>query len=84
MAGLKDDAKAPKDHRNVTRILELFAGEGRGATHAGSMGTRWGLLNAVTEFVDHEAARNGDNRLSSAWFGKGDEIKTQVAELLTA
>lgn len=78
------EASAPKDHRNVARILELFQGKARGADDAGSKGTAWGLLNATTEFLDHEAARTPDARLDSAWFGKGDAIKTRVFDALMA
>ena len=35
----------------------------------------------VTEFVDHERrARSTDNRLDSAWFGKGAQIKQRALE----
>jgi hypothetical protein len=38
-------------------------------------------LNAVTEFVDHERkARSVDNRLDSAWFGQGANIKQKALE----
>jgi hypothetical protein len=41
-----------------------------------SRSTAYGLLNAVTEFVDHERrARSTDYRLDSAWFGQGAMLK---------
>jgi len=73
--------KAP---RGEARILELFAGAGRGATHHGSAGTAWGLLNAVTEYVDHERGNAADSRLTSAWFGEGNALKDQTFERLLA
>lgn len=79
-----DDAPKLREHRNVVRTLELFNGEARGAEHASARGTRWGLLNAVTEFVDHEASRTNDGRLESAWFGEGNRVKSQALALLTA
>lgn len=75
-----------KEHRTVTKVLELFNGAGRGADHPGVKGTAWGLLNAVTEHVDHFSGR-GDNpnvRLDSAWFGKGAEVKQSALQLLLA
>jgi phage/plasmid-like protein (TIGR03299 family) len=76
--------EAPKDHRNMARVLELFQGAGMGADSSGAKGTRWGLLNAVSQFVDHEAGRTTDARIDAAWFGKGDALKSRAAELLAA
>lgn len=77
----KGDAR---EQRSVARCLELFAGAGRGATHPGVAGTAWGLLNSVTEHVDHEQGRDG-TRLQAAWFGRGAEFKQSALHaLLTA
>lgn len=78
------DMKQARENRNVARCLELFGGSGRGALHEGSNGTRWGLLNAVTEFVDHEQGRTADTRLDSAWFGDGAALKSRALEVLSA
>jgi len=46
----------------------------KGAEMAGR--TAWGLLNCVTEYVDHhKRARNQGNRIDSAWFGPGAALK---------
>ena len=59
----------------------LFEGQGRGAEMASAKGTAFGLLNAVTEFVDHERrARSADHRLESAWFGQGAALKENALE----
>jgi phage/plasmid-like protein (TIGR03299 family) len=63
-----------REQKSVARCLELFDGAGRGADHEGVKGTMWGLLNAVTEHVDHEQGRGG-TRLESAWFGRGADFK---------
>lgn len=43
--------------------------------------TAWGLLNAVTEYVDHERrARSPEYRLDSAWFGQGAVIKQRALD----
>lgn len=68
-------------------IQNLYAGHGRGAELASAKGTAWGLLNAVTQFVDHEKrSKSQDYRLDSAWFGTGASLKdralTQALELL--
>lgn len=72
-----------REQRSVARALTLFSGEGLGAQLPGSVGTRWGLLNAVTQHVDHEMGRTTDTRIDSAWFGRGAEIKREALELLT-
>lgn len=71
-----------REQKSVARCLQLFAGEGFGAELGGVAGTRWGLLNAVTQHIDHEQGRTADNRLTSAWFGRGDAAKSEFARLL--
>lgn len=74
----------PKEQRSVSRVMELFMGAGRGSQADGVAGTRWGLLNAVTEHVDHEQGRSADTRLDSAWFGRGNDFKQSTLEALLA
>lgn len=69
------------NERAMSKALELFQGRGKGADLDSSKGTAFGLLNAVTEFVDHERrARSIDHRLDSAWFGQGAAIKHKALE----
>lgn len=66
-------------------IQNLFNGAGKGATLDGVQGTAWGLLNAVTEYVDHHtSARSADARLNSALFDRGDCLKTEAFEMALA
>jgi len=65
--------------RGVKAVLSLFEGNGRGATLQSAAGTAWGLVNSVTEYVDHQQrARNPGNRLNSAWFGAGAALKQKA------
>ena len=73
-----------REQKSVARCLALFGGEARGANHEGVAGTRWGLLNAVTEHIDHEQGRTSDARLSSAWFGRGADFKSAAFQALIA
>ena len=60
----------------LQNVYALYSGQGMGADLSSANGTAWGLLNAVTQFVDHERrARSQDYRLDSAWFGQGAAIK---------
>lgn len=46
-------------------------------------GTAWGVLNGITNYVDfHARAHNDDNRLDSAWFGRGDALKGEALNFL--
>ncbi|NBT76599.1 MAG: DUF932 domain-containing protein, partial [Betaproteobacteria bacterium] len=62
-----------------------FNGAGMGAMNDGVFGTRWGLLNAVTEYADHHVrARSDENRFVSAQWGPGANLKRQALDLLLA
>ena len=73
-----------KESRGYKRVLELFDGAGLGAGNHGVYGTKWGLLNAVTQYVDHERGHTVDSRMSNAWFGYGNRLKTRAEDLLLA
>lgn len=69
------------NERAMAKVMALFDGHGKGAELASSKGTAFGLLNSVTEFVDHERrARSADHRLESAWFGQGAVLKEKALE----
>ena len=80
--GDRDLPLADQPNQNALQGVHLlFAGAGKGAELAAASGTVWGLLNACTEFVDHERrARSQDYRLDSAWFGQGAAIKGRALE----
>lgn len=60
---------------HAVNVTDLFKFDNaKGAEMAGR--TAWGLLNCVTEYVDHhKRARNQGNRIDSAWFGPGAALK---------
>lgn len=71
-------------HYGARKALELFNGRGRGAELSSAHNTVLGLLNSITEYVDHEQrARNNEFRLDSAWFGQGALLKQKAAQLAT-
>ncbi len=72
---------AATNERAMTKAMSLFEGHGKGASMSSAQGTAFGLLNAVTEFVDHERrAKSVDHRLESAWFGQGANIKQKALD----
>jgi phage/plasmid-like protein (TIGR03299 family) len=73
-----------RESRAYGRVLQLFNGGAIGSDIPGVTGTRWAMLNAVTELVDHERGRSNNTRLESAWFGSGAALKSRAVELLTA
>jgi len=69
------------NERAMKKVMALYEGDGKGAELASSKGTAFGLLNAVTEYVDHERrARSTDHRLESAWFGQGATLKQKALD----
>lgn len=78
---------------NVQRdIYDLIDG-GKGTEIAGVRGTRWGLLNAVTEYSNHHktyrdmTASSGttadENRLWSLWYAEGRAMADEALAYLT-
>lgn len=67
----------------VKAVTELVLnGLAKGSHFDGVKGSAYGWLNGVTEYVDHAArARSSDNRTNSAWFGKGDDLKSKAFEM---
>jgi phage/plasmid-like protein (TIGR03299 family) len=84
----EEDAKAKhrvENSKPVAAICERFLdAKAIGMELDGYKGTAWGFLNSVTEYVDHAArAKNADNRMDSAFFGKGAAIKERAYDMVT-
>jgi len=88
--GKADDATKPVARNNLTTQSRNVIGDverqivcSPGSNLDSSRGTAWGVLNGVTAYVDHGArARSLDNRITSAFWGKGEQIKTQAMDWL--
>lgn len=69
------------NERALKRVQSLYDGHGYGASLDSARQTAWGLLNAVTQYVDHDRrAKNAEYRLDSAWFGQGAQIKQRALD----
>lgn len=76
-----DPAVGLMNERALKKVQAMYEGQGQGSEMASASGTAWGLLNAVTEFVDHERrARSQEYRLDSAWFGQGAALKQRALD----
>lgn len=76
------DPNKPLEEQNTTRlakVYDLFNGKAIGAEMPTAKNTAWGLVNAVTEYVDYHAnARSAASRLNSAWAGDGAKLKQKA------
>ena len=73
--------KSEPNGRAMTKAMDMFNGQGRGAELSSAKGTAYGLLCSITEFIDHERrAMSTDHRLDSAWFGAGAALKQRGLE----
>lgn len=69
------------NERSMAKAISLFEGNGRGSQLASSKNTAFGLLNSVTEFIDHEKrAQSSGHRMDSAWFGHGANTKSKALD----
>lgn len=70
--------------RTITRLMELYEGAGIGAGMKTAFKTGWGLLNAVTQYYDHDYGRTVQSRAESAILGIGDIKKRETFKALLA
>lgn len=75
----KKEDKETEMSRPAKKVMELLDTQ-PGAEFG--KGTFWQPFNAVTYYIDHEAGRAQDTRLTSAWYGSG--AKKKIEALKTA
>jgi hypothetical protein len=70
--------------RTLDKLTDLYQGSGIGMDMVATKNTVWGLINTITEYVDHHKGRSSDTRMDRAWFGDGVVIKNRAVELANA
>ena len=82
-AGVLGNGEKVRETAGFKKVLSLFNGAGMGSQMDGVMGTRWGLLNAFTEYADHHVrARSDENRFVSSQWGVGADLKQRALSAL--
>lgn len=79
------ELEAARKSAAFQKIMASFSGAGKGSMLGSSLNTAWGWLNAVTDYVDHEArAYSDEHRAVASQWGQGDALKTKAFELVSA
>jgi phage/plasmid-like protein (TIGR03299 family) len=82
-AGVLGGGEKVRETAGFKKVLSLFNGAGMGSQMDGVMGTRWGFLNAFTEYADHHVrARSDENRFVSSQWGVGADLKQRALSAL--
>jgi phage/plasmid-like protein (TIGR03299 family) len=75
----KNELVVNEGRHQVVRLMD----EGRGSDIKGVRGTKWGLYNAYTEYLDHEQKiRKGQNRWERSVFGVMESKRDKAVDLL--
>ena len=80
-AGTDEPVSATRRENILSDILKIYE-MNDGNAFPEQRGTAYNLLNAITNYTDHERSTQGDGRAESALFGSGDKLKTQAMEVL--
>lgn len=79
------DTDKVRDSAGFTKVMALFSGAGMGAMLETSHNTAFGWLNACTQYFDHEVrAQSEENRIASALWGQGDDMKQRALSIALA
>lgn len=63
--------------REQNQLMSAFT-SAAGQQTVSAKGTLWGLVNAVSYYVDHVRPTTSGDRLDSAWFGSGNVMKEKA------
>lgn len=71
-----------RETKGYQRIMDLYNGKDLIGADLSGGDNRWTMMNAVTQFVDHERGKSANTRLTGAWFGVGESIKNRAYQML--
>lgn len=74
----KETARRSNILSDILKIYELNDGN----AFPEQRGTAYNLLNAITNYTDHERSSKEDGRAESAMFGSGDALKSKAMEVI--
>lgn len=77
------DVDSTRRNNTLSAILAKFESND-GNAFPEQRGTMYSLLNAITDYTDHERSSRGNMRAESALFGSGDSLKSEAFELVYA
>ena len=78
----EEERESDRAVRGLDQLIKTYH---EGVGQQGIVGTKLGLVQAVSRYVDHERTPNNpDGRLHSAWFANGAQTKRQALGLALA
>jgi hypothetical protein len=76
---IEDEDLKTRTKNKIEQIIGLVE-TGRGNAMAKVRGTWWAAYNGVTEYFNHHAGRNANNRLNSLWMGQAEKTSAKALE----
>jgi phage/plasmid-like protein (TIGR03299 family) len=78
----REEAKIQTRRENIlSDVLKIYE-VNDGNAFPEQRGTAYNLLNAITNYTDHERSSKEDGRAESAMFGSGDSLKSKAFEVI--
>ena len=66
---------------DISKVLQLYKGQGRGADMVSANDTAWGIVNAVTEWGDYHKGKDQQRRLEYTWFYDVAQLKRKAFDM---
>lgn len=80
--GKEDEGVSSTRRDNILAEILSTYDDNDGNQFPEQRGTAYNLLNAITNYTDHQRGSRGGDRSESALFGSGDKLKNQAYEVI--